>query len=417
MKRVMNLMAAAILTASSSMAFAQTDLSLWYHGAGNDKEKAVLTGIISDFNGSQSDWKVSLAEFPQESYNESVVAAALSGKLPDILDVDGPLMPNWAWSKYLTPLDISDEDVKDFLPGTIGRYDGKIYSVGLWDAAVALFARKSVLEKHNLRVPTLDKPWNLDEFNIAINKLKTDDSFEYPLDLGLAWKGEWYSYAFGPLLQSWGGDLMDPAKPTAEGVLNGDEAIAFGEWWQNLFTKKLVPGTSQDGADRETGFLDGKYAMQWNGNWAALPALEKFGEDLLFLPAPNMGKGSKIGAASWQFGVSGTSNNKKGANDFIRFAMQDKYLANFSNATGLIPATAGAAKLTDNYKDDGKLNIFYKLTEKQATKRAVTPAYNVATLEFEKALSDIANGADVADTLDAATDAINKDLEKNKNYQ
>ncbi|PWQ96910.1 ABC transporter substrate-binding protein [Leucothrix pacifica] len=417
MKRAMNLMAAAILTASSSMVFAQTDLSLWYHGAGNDKEKSVLTGIINDFNGSQDDWKVNLAEFPQESYNESVVAAALSGKLPDILDVDGPLMPNWAWSKYLTPLEITDEDVKDFLPGTIGRYDGKIYSVGLWDAAVALFARKSVLEKHELRIPTLDKPWSLDEFNTAINTLKMDKDFEYPLDLGLAWKGEWYAYAFGPLLQSWGGDLMDVEKPTAEGVLNGDEAMAFGEWWQNLFTKKLVPGTSQDGADRETGFLDGKYAMQWNGNWAALAALEKFGDDLLFLPAPDMGKGPKIGAASWQFGVSGSSKNQKGANDFIRFAMQDKYLANFSNATGLIPATAAAAKMTENYKEGGKLSVFYALTDKQATKRAVTPAYNVATLEFEKALSDIANGADVADTLDAATDAINKDLEKNKNYK
>ena len=417
MKLVLNTLIAGALTFSGGVAMAQTDLSLWYHGAGNDNEKNVLTGIIGDFNKSQSEWKVNLAEFPQESYNASVVAAALAGKLPDIIDVDGPMMPNWAWSKYMAPLEITEEEIKNFLPGTIGRYDGKIYSIGLWDAAIAMFARKSVLEKHEIRIPTLDKPWSRAELDGALTKLKADTDFQYPLDLGLAWKGEWYSYAFGPLLQSAGGDLMDPAKSTAEGVMNGEAGMAFGEWWQSLFTKKMVPGTSQDGGDRETGFLDGKYALQWNGNWAALPALEKFGEDLLFLPAPDMGNGPKIGAASWQFGVSGSSANKKGANDFIRFAMQDKYLANFSNATGLIPATASAAAMTDNYKDGGKLNVFFDLSKQQATKRVLTPGYSVATLEFEKALADMANGADVADTLDAAADAINKDLEKNKNYK
>lgn len=33
-----------------------------------------------------------------------------------------------------------------------------------------------------------------------------------------------------------------------------------------------------------------------------------------------------------------------------------------------------------------------------------------------KALADIANGADVADTLDAAVDEINADIEKNGGY-
>ena len=76
---------------------AQTALSMWYHGAGNAKEKELMTGIISDFNASQKEWKVELQQFPQEAYNTSVVAAAVAGKLPDILDVDGPVMPNWAW--------------------------------------------------------------------------------------------------------------------------------------------------------------------------------------------------------------------------------------------------------------------------------------------------------------------------------
>ena len=76
---------AALLTGS---AFAATDLSIWYHGAGNPDERKVLLGIISDFNTSQTDWNVKLEEFPQAAYNDSVTAAALSHKLPDILDMD-----------------------------------------------------------------------------------------------------------------------------------------------------------------------------------------------------------------------------------------------------------------------------------------------------------------------------------------
>lgn len=159
-------------------------------------------------------------------------AAALAGELPDILDVDGPIMPDWAWAGYMQPLGIDEAKMDVYLPGTIGRWTGKVYSVGLWDAAVALTTRRSTLEEYDIRVPTLAAPWSLDEFNAALAAIAASGDFDYPLDLGMAWKGEWYPYAFSPFLQSFGGDIVDRSTyQSAEGVLNGDEAIAFGEWW------------------------------------------------------------------------------------------------------------------------------------------------------------------------------------------
>ncbi len=392
-------------------------LSLWYHGAGNETERAILLQIIEDFNSSQDQWVVEMQDFPQASYNESIVAAALAGNLPDIIDMDGPVMPNWAWSGYLAPLELSEGALDGFLPGAIGKWDGKVYSVGLWDAAVAIYARRSVLEKYNIRIPTLDKPWTKDEFDAALETLQNSGEFEYALDLGMAWTGEWYPYAFSPFLQSFGGDMIDRSTfLTAEGALNGPEAIEFGKWWQSLFERELVPGTSQDGADRETGFLEGKYALQWNGNWAALPPLEKYGDDMLFLPAPDFGHGPKIGAASWQFGVSATSQHKDGANAFIEFAIQDKYLAAFSDGIGLIPSTRSAAAMTKNYAPGGPLEVFFDLSKEQALIRPPTPGYPTMALIFEKALADIANGADVEATLDAAVDEIDADIEANGGY-
>ena len=394
-----------------------TVLSLWYHGAGNDTERALVMQTIDDFNASQDEYVVEMEDFPQESYNESIVAAALAGDLPDIIDMDGPVMPNWAWSGYLAPLDLSPGALDGFLPGAVGEWDGEVYSVGLWDAAKAMFARRSVLEDNGIRVPTLDEPWTLEEFDAALETLQATGDYEYALDLGMAWTGEWYPYAFSPFLQSFGGDIIDRSNYlTAEGVLNGPEAIEFGEWWQSLFERDLVPGTSQDGADRDTGFIDGKYALQWNGNWAAPPALEAFGDDMLYLPAPDFGNGPIIGAGSWQFGISEASEHQEGANAYIEFAIQDKYLAAFSDVIGLVPSTLSAAALTENYAPGGPLEVFFELSNAQALIRPPTPAYLSAALVFEKALADIANGADVINALDSAVDEIDADIEDNDGY-
>jgi multiple sugar transport system substrate-binding protein len=412
-------MAAALLATSclSGAALAQTELSLWYHGAGNAVEKEILDGLVNDFNTSQADWKVTIEQFPQIAYNDSVTAAALSGELPDILDVDGPIMPNWAWAGYLAPLTIDESKLDGFLPGPIGRWDGKLYSVGLWDAAIAIFARKSVLEKYDIRIPTLDQPWTKDEFDAILVKLKDSGEYEYPLNLGMADKGEWYPYAFGPMLMSFGGDIVDRSTyQTSEDVLNGEQAVAFGEWWQSLFDRGLAPGTSQDPADWQNGFAEGKYALNYTGNWIALSALEKFGDDMLFLPAVDFGNGPKIGAASWQFAVATSSEHKDGANAFIEFALQDKYLTAFSDGIGLVPPTKSAAAASKYYSAGAPMEVFYDLSAKQGTLRPVTPGYVVQSRVFQKAISDMANGADPQTALDAAVDEIDADIKNNQGY-
>ena len=399
----------------SSSAMAQTTLTMWYHGAGNEVEAKIINQIVSDFNASQSDWAVELESFPQAAYNDSVVAGALAGNLPDILDVDGPVMPNWAWSGYLQPLQIDESKIADFLPGTKGMWDGKLYSIGLWDAAVSLVSRKSILEELGLRTPTLDEPWTRDEFMAALEAAKASGKYEFAFDPGMAWTGEWYPYAFSPFLQSFGGDIIDRTTyTTAEGALNGDAALAFGEWWQSLFTEGYAQA-AQDPADRDSGFANGKYAFSWNGNWAALGSLSAF-DDAIFLPAPDFGNGPKIGAASWQFGISAKSEHPDGASAFIEFALQDKYLTAFSDGIGLIPPTPASAAASVNYKAGGPMEVFYELSAQQALVRPVTPGYVVAAKVFEKAIGDIANGADVAATLDAAVDEIDADIAKNDNY-
>ncbi len=105
-----NTLAGALIASSlyAGAAVAQTELSMWYHGAGSESEMALINGMLDEFNASQSDWKVVIQSFPQIAYNDSVVAGALAGTLPDIIDIDGPILPNWAWAAYIQPLVIDE---------------------------------------------------------------------------------------------------------------------------------------------------------------------------------------------------------------------------------------------------------------------------------------------------------------------
>ena len=228
--------AAGLLSACGTSSGADSSsggtVTLWTHNGGNTAELGVVKQIVKDFNASQKKYTVKIQAFPQASYNDAVVAAASAHKLPCILDSDGPNVPSWAWGGYLAPLNLAGSQVPlaDQLPSTVGTYKGKTYAFGFYDVALTFFARKSVLTKYGIRIPTIDQPWTKDEFMAALAKLKASGKFTQPLDMGTGGNGEWWPYAYSPQLESFGADLVDRSSyKTAKGVLNGPQAVAWGK--------------------------------------------------------------------------------------------------------------------------------------------------------------------------------------------
>ncbi|MEY4423310.1 MAG: hypothetical protein RLZZ258_413 [Actinomycetota bacterium] len=389
-------------------------VTMWSHAAGNEQEIATVKEAIEAFNAGQTDYKVVLEEFPQESYNDSISAAAASESLPCIVDVDGPIMPNWAWAGYLQPISISSSLENSLVEGARGYYDGKLYSAGAWDAALGILSRKSTLDEAGVRIPTIESPWTKSEFDEALKKIDALGKYDYVLDWGNGWTGEWYPYAYSPIMQSFGGDLINrDGFQTADGVINSPESIAFGEWFQSTFANGYANKTQ---AGDRTEFAAGTIAIQYNGNWAVKDAAEKLGDDLVILPPVDFGKGPKIGAGSWQFGVSSSCGEVEGANKFIEFILQDEYIVKFADRIGLIPATATAAAQVPNYAEGGKFSAFTEFSKQYSVKRPETPAYLAISTIYEKAIADIINGAKVKTALDSASDEIGRNLESNDFY-
>ncbi|MFE2070188.1 extracellular solute-binding protein [Streptomyces sp. NPDC059467] len=392
-------------------------LTLWTHNAGNSAELDVVKKIIKEFNGSQSKYKVKLQAFPQSDYNNSVVAAASARKLPCLLDVDGPNVPNWAWGGYLSPIDVSGSQVplSDQLASTVGRYKDKVYGFGFYDVALTFFARKSVLNKYDIRIPTTDKPWTKSEFDSALAKLKKSGTFQYPLEMGTGGSGEWWPYAYSPQMQGFGGDLINrDGYKTASGTLDGKSSVEWATWFRSLVTKGYL--SKKSGADPNKDFLGGKSAIQWDGSWNATKNAEKLGDDLAIIPPVDFGHGPKIGGASWQWAMSSTCSNKAGAQAWLKFSRQTKYFVDYAKATSTIPATDAAAKQVADYQPGGKFNVLVQFARKYAEVRPVTPAYPYISTEFQKAAQDILAGADPKNALGQAAKDIDNNLKTNNYY-
>jgi len=402
-------------TASSDSGGSSSELTLWTHNAGNPEELAVIKQIVADYNASQSKYTVKLQAFPQESYNDAVVAAATAKKLPCILDTDAPTVPNWAYAGYLTPLDLPQDLVAKQLKSTLGVYKGDLYSVGLYDAALGLFAHRSALEAAGVRIATVDDPWTAQEFADALSKIKAEGTYQYAFDLGTGDTGtEWWTYGYSPFLQSFGGDLIDrDGYHTADGVLNGDAALKWAQWFQGLVKDGYTPAKS--GADAFADFVNGKSAMVWSGIWNA-GNLTKLGDDGIVMPPPDFGDGPKIGGGSWQWAVSSTCSQKDAAMDYIKFSLDKKYLAEMAEKLNNVPATEEAAAMVDGWQPGGSKRFFLDESAKYAMIRPPTPGYPFLTTTFAKAAQDIIAGGDPKQILDQAVSDIDADLKANDYY-
>lgn len=391
------------------------ELTLWKHQAG-DVEEAAGKLAVARFNASQSKWRITEQTLPQGGYTQSIVAASLAGRLPCLMTVDQPMVASFVWAGHLRPIDglVSQAELTQVEAAAVGRYSGHLYSVGQFDAALAIFTRRSALKRIGARIPTLDHPWSLEEFDDILAKLKATGQYKYPLDLATRDpKADWWTYAFSPILQSFGGDLIDRSSMrSAEGVLNGPAALRFGQWFQSLFTRGFVDRREPD----DRAFIAGRAAMVYTGSWWAPDYRTAAGDDLLILPPPDFGQGPVIGGGSWQWGISRTCSHADGAAAFISFLLKPSEVAKMADAAGMVPVTEAGAALSSDFRTGGKSRIFFELMRRFARQRPATPAFSVISNNFFFALQNIADGKNPQDALDDATDAIDQAIDDNGGY-
>ena len=393
------------------------EITIWTHTAGSEKELAGVQQIIDDYNASpDKKATVRLQSFPQSSYNDSVISASSANNLPCLVDIDQPNTPYWAWADIIAPFDDQEllDRVDELIPSAKGTWNGQTYAVGYFDATIALFARKSVLRKLGIRIATIDEPWTRAELDDALAKLKATGEWTYPFEIATADnKSEWYSYAYAPILQSFGGDLINrDGYQSADGVLNGKEGKEFANWMRGLVTKGYI--STKGASDTSLAFINNKSGLLYGGIWAMGTFKQYMDEtdykDVVAMPMADFGHGSVTGGGSWEVAMTTTCSNKAAAQDYINFSLQDKYIANMASAGMNIPVSDAAQEMVPEFAEGGEMRFFVDLSKKYVKMRPETPAYNFISTEFRKTIGDIMNGAPVDQWLDKAVNHIDGNI-------
>jgi multiple sugar transport system substrate-binding protein len=394
-------------------------VTVWAHH-GKPEEWKTIQSQVERFNTSQTNVTARLVEIAEANYDTQVQSAAASGQLPDVLDFDGPMLANYAWKGYLKPLEgLSPEIRSDLLPSIVqqGTYAGKLYAVGTFDSGLGLFGNRRLLEQVNARIPSsITNAWTIDEFNSLLARLaeqeKRSGGDGQVLDLKRDYRGEWWTYGFYAILTSAGADLIDRTNyQSADGVLNSPEAVeALSQvrlWFQADYVDPNTDGRA---------FVDGRTAISWVGHWEYPRYRQALGDQLVLLPLPNFGQGSRTGMGSWAWGMTRECHNPEAALRFIEFLMRPEEIEAIVASNGAVPARRSVIERSELYRAGGPLHLYVEQLNQAAVPRPVTPAYPVITSAFQEVMADVIEGGDVKRALDGAVKTIDQDIHDNDGY-
>jgi len=393
----------------------QDTIEIWWH-EGAEAEVLAVRDFVDEFNGSQDEVTADLTLVPEADYASSLRGAAASGDLPDVLDTDASFAFNYAWSGDLQPIDdcIPDELMDDLLPSIVeqGTYADRIWAVGMFDSGLGMYGLRSALEEVGARVPEgPDDAWTVDEFDQVLADLR-DAGYERPLDVKKNYgQGEYYAYLYQPFVWSSGADVLAEDGSGADGHLNSPEAVDALTHFQAWHLDGYVDENEDDAA-----FVEGRSALSMVGHWEFNRYSETFGDDLILLPLPDFGAGTRSGQGSWQWAVSAEAD-ADASWAFIEFTLEPEQMERMAEASGALPSRSSVAESTEKFGPGGPAELFrIQLEEGFTVPRAPHPAYPTISSAFNQAIQDIIDGGDVQAALDEAAETIDGDIEANEGY-
>ncbi|PDT34577.1 ABC transporter substrate-binding protein [Rhizobium sp. M10] len=416
-----SLVLSSALSAIGAQAAEKTAIQVMHQG---DPGFVAAYGKVAErFEAANPDVDVQFIYAPHDAYNEKFSAAVMAKQLPDVMELDAPFLANYVWSGYLQPIKpLIDKDVVDDMTESNiaqGTYpiDKDLYAIGLTDSSVVLYGNKKYLEAIGARIPkSVEDAWTREEFETYLEKLSKVDGVKWPIDTfrGYGIKTEWITYAYGPILQSAGCDLIDRKAWKSEGTLDSDacvDALAMMQKWvKNGWVVPQSAGTNQFFAEGNPA------ALALGGHWVYAEAAATMKDNIVVLPLPKFGAKGASPDGTWIWAVTKTSTHPDIAGKFVSFLLKDKEFRAYVASQSGYPGLKSFAAESPLYAPGGPMAIAFEQASKTAVARPPHPAYPTITSAFMQAVDEVFNGGDPKEALTAAAEKIDQDIEDNDGY-
>jgi ABC-type glycerol-3-phosphate transport system substrate-binding protein len=367
--------------------------------------------------------KIELNEVPFGQLADKISVLAASGNPPDLLMYDGPNTQSYAASGILLPLDkYLPAGLKDDIdPATLAEhsYEGKLYSPGTQQTALALFYNADMLAPLGITPPRdLDHAWTWDQALDAIRKCQKgegDDVAVWGLapsrfgsgNPGFVYRDLLFVRTFGDPKAPEDGTLyrtywsLSRDGRTAQGWLNTPEAVAGAKLFADMFnTWKITPKAGIPNAfqDRKACFtIDTSYFI--GGLVANDPGFKWGVTPLPYVKTPIVHTGSIT------LGVTAKSKFPDEAAKFAIGVSTGPIAAAWNKTSRSLPVMKSIAAEMPELKQY-PLSLFEDELVRWGQPRPPSPHFAQYDKIVSDALRDIAYGADPKTRLDAAARAL-----------
>ncbi|MFI6697558.1 sugar ABC transporter substrate-binding protein [Streptomyces sp. NPDC050509] len=375
---------------------AKQTITVWAMGAEGEK----LAEVAEEYTEAHPNVTVKVTPVGWDVAHQKLVSAAAAGTLPDVAQMGGSYLGEFAELGVLEPVDTKTFDEKDFFPSgwQQGEVDGQAYGVPWYVDTRVLYYRTDLAEKAGI-----DKaPATWKELRDLATAYQQKAGTKWGLSIqpsGLDTVQNFYSF-----LYSAGGEIVDDK---GEAVIDSPQAVRALKEYGSYFDKGLSNKSVQPGYDVVKDFGNGRVPMFFGGPWHV--TLLNEGQPQIAgkwavanVPA-DASSVSMAGGSSLV--ISKDSEHKAAATRFITYLTDTKGQADWYKRTKDLPANTSAWTSGD-LADDTNLRVFKK--QMDTAKSAPSSAeWTEITDKVDQAIAKVTQGkASAEDALKTAQSQI-----------
>ncbi|MGW3710239.1 sugar ABC transporter substrate-binding protein [Streptomyces albogriseolus] len=360
---------------------AEQTLTVWAMGTEGEK----LAEVADVYEKSHPNITVKVTPVGWDVAHQKLVAAAAAGRLPDVMQMGGTYLGEFADMGVLEPVDTRTVKEDDFFPAAWQQasYDGETYGVPWYVDTRVLFYRTDLARKAGLTEP----PATMDDLLKAAQAHQ--DKARTTWGLSVQPGGLDTVQSFYPFLYSAGGEIIDE---DGKAAVNSPEAVKALETYGEFFAKGLSEKAIRPGYDVTKDFNTGDVPMFFGGPWI-MSLLDENYPDIkgkwAVAPVPADQKSVSMAGGS-SLAVSADSEHKAAAKEFISFLTDAGGQSDWYERTRDLPANQRAWE-TGELATDPKLKVWREQMETARTTPS-HPRLTEITSKVDSAIESVTQG-------------------------